>query len=201
MRWFNKKQTKERGTHHLPKIPKISELPHLPDDDLTNENRFPVLPDISNNDYAEDKFSQNTIKEAVSGGKEEEEFGDFLDEAEKETPTLPTLPKVEEIGNNPPVSLQENSSEEDHDYEEQLSAPIKEEKKVKEPIFIRIDKFEESLENFRKIKAQVTRIKKMLDNTKEIKQQEQKELESWEEKLKSVKKSIEKIDREIFSKI
>ncbi len=70
-----------------------------------------------------------------------------------------------------------------------------------EPVFIRIDKFEESLKTFENIKRQISDIETMLSDIKKIKEDEDVELTHWERETASVKEQIEKIDRDIFSKV
>jgi len=41
----------------------------------------------------------------------------------------------------------------------------------------------------------------MLRNIKHIKENEEKELKSWEEEIDTIKQQIEKVDKNIFSKI
>ena len=76
-------------------------------------------------------------------------------------------------------------------------------KRVKEiePIFIRLDKFEDSLHSFEKAKQQITEIEKMLRNIKRLKEEEEKELSMWETEVQTTKQQIEKIDQDIFSRV
>ena len=76
-------------------------------------------------------------------------------------------------------------------------------KKVKsaEPVFIRIDKFEESLKIFNEIKEKILEIEKMLNEINKIKGDEEKELEMWESEIRTMKIQIENVDKDIFSKI
>jgi len=78
-----------------------------------------------------------------------------------------------------------------------------EQKRVRtdEPIFIRIDKFEESLKVFEKVKEKISEIEHLLRETKELKEQEQLELSNWEQEIQKLKLQIEKVDEDIFSKI
>ena len=73
--------------------------------------------------------------------------------------------------------------------------------KDNEPVFIRIDKFEESLKIFEATKKQLIEIEKLLAHTKNIKDQEEKELQDWENDLRNIKARIEKIDKDLFSKL
>jgi len=83
-----------------------------------------------------------------------------------------------------------------------FSSPLHKEKYSKtEPIFIRIDKFEEGLKVFEKTKEKVIEIEKTLRDINKIKEAEEKELENWEEEIRDIKTHIEKVDQDIFSKI
>ena len=44
-------------------------------------------------------------------------------------------------------------------------------------------------------------MEKMLQDTKRIKEEEEKEMGYWEREMKIIKENIEDLDREIFSKI
>ncbi len=70
-----------------------------------------------------------------------------------------------------------------------------------EPIFIRIDTFEESLKIFESTKNRIFEIEKMLRDIKRLKEEEEKELEMWEQEIQNLKQQIEKVDQDIFSKV
>jgi hypothetical protein len=187
MGWFNKKDKKDEKKN-IPSLPELPKLPELPQDKIKNLEPLHQLPSFPNDSLGE-RFSQNTIKEAINGKKEDKSAFeiDDIEEPEEEmfqghskkiTEEIPSLEKI-------PREFKEAA------------------KKVKEaePIFIRIDKFEESLQIFKKIKKQISEIEKMLTDIKQIKEEEEKELETWEENIKIAKNQIEKIDKDIFSKI
>jgi len=177
MGWFNKKKKEEKKeTPSLAELPKLPELPKEKMKDLGSIHKLPSFP----NDSFGKKISQDTIKEAVTGKKEERDA--FEENKMKRHP--------EEMGELP------YEKEIPHEFQEAAQ-------KVKsaEPIFIRIDKFEEGLKIFDKIKSQITDIEKMLREIKEIKEKEEQELQNWESEIKKTKEQIEKIDKDIFSKI
>jgi len=60
---------------------------------------------------------------------------------------------------------------------------------------------QESSKTFDNIKTKVLEIDKLLKDIKKIREEEQEELNSWEEKIQSTKKQIEKIDKNLFSRI
>ena len=179
MGWFN--QNKGGEIPELPELPKISEFAYDRESEPLQQ-----LPSIPSNKLGQ-KFSQNIIKEAVSGEKEEED----ADEGLREFPRMmhpPIKPRTEEISERKPMpSLRE--------YESVIR------KEKAEPIFIRIDKFEESLKIFESTKNRIFEIEKMLRDIKRLKEEEEKELEMWEQEIPNLKQQIEKVDQDIFSKV
>jgi len=166
----------KQGSTELPK------LPELPKIEGSNDSLKPIhqLPSFPSNSLGEE-FSQNTIKEAVAGGKEgEEDF--YADDFEEEDQMMQKpLTRTQEI----PTGFEEAA------------------KKVRkaEPVFIRLDKFEESLHLFEKTKKQITEIETMLSDIKKTKEHEEKELAYWEKEMQSMKSQIERVDKDIFSKV
>ena len=189
---FNKKKKEEEkrmNSLELPELPELPDFDNGPKRDLTKSQfKLPNIPPSS----IGNKFSQNTIKEAVTGKKEDEEVFD-ADEFD-------------------------SLDEEDYENEEQmmqkpLQKPFREEiperrelqqirrSQRPEPFFIRLDKFEEALKIFEKTKGKITEIERMLRDIKGLKIKEEEELEHWEKEMQSIKNQIEKVDQEIFSKI
>jgi len=159
MSWFSKKEDEE-----APRLPELPSLPELPREE---ERILPQLPSLPSNSIGE-KFSQDTIKDAVQSKK-------IYDD-------------------------------EDDEEEEQISVPreFKEAAKIvrkKEPVFVRIDKFEESIDNFDKAKHKVSEIEKLLSHIKEIKEEEEEELQKWSEEVQLIKDMFENIDKELFSEL
>ena len=204
MSLFGKKEKKEEIKKNIPDVPRLPELPKLPELPSMNEfsyeeEHLPQLPTFPNNSLG-NKFSQNTIKEAISGKKEEE--GDFdAEDFQEEDKGMMQKP------------LKRNSMEDPGDYEESISTKSKSREipsnfamrnymtKKAEPVFIRIDKFEESMKIFQDIKSQIAEIENLIKTTKEIKSKEEEELASWETEIQTIKNQIEKVDQDIFSRI
>ena len=194
MGWFNKKD--EKGVPSLPELPRLPELPSMREDSFDNF-KIHQLPKFPTSSLGE-KFSQNTIKEAVAGKKEGEEVSEADDFAEDNMPMMqrplknpvPEFPRLEKIKGTP---FERRTNEISEDFETST-------KKI-EPVFIRIDKFEESLKIFDKTKDKISEIEKMLKHIKDVKENEERELASWENEIDMIKKQIEKVDKNIFSKI
>lgn len=71
----------------------------------------------------------------------------------------------------------------------------------KEPVFIRIDKFEEALKTFEKTKKEIAEIEKVLTDIAQVREDEDKELENWQNDLVKIKDQVAKVDQDIFSRI
>jgi hypothetical protein len=184
---FKKKKGVKKETSLLPDLPKLPELPELPRTD-EEEKQIHKLPSFPPNSLGT-KFSRNTIKEAVAGEKEGElSADDFLDEDEKRMMQEPARkPLTEEIGEEIPPRLKKLGAER--------------EKSITEPIFIRIDRFEEALKIFNETKKKISEIDRILEDVRKIKEKEDNELKIWENEIRYMKEQIEKVDKDIFSKI
>ncbi len=177
---FNKKK----------KVKKISmsenEVPQLPRLDLPKfKEPIHQLPQLPSNSVGE-RFSQNSIKESVAGGKEDE-----LEEEDFEQISSPlSAPRgiTEEISEPPAIRTPTRTTN------SRTKSP-------KEPIFVRIDKFEEGLEIFEKSRDKIHEMEKILQDIKKLKDEEQKEIEMWEQEISTMKSQIEKVDKDIFSRI
>ncbi len=209
---FSKKGKKEEAKKvsapsampELPELPKLPELPTM-NEFSYEEERLPQLPTFPNSTIG-NKFSQNTIKDAISGKKEEGGVNDAEDLQENTNGVM-----------QKPLQKTFKEEEDTDEYEESIlpasptltrSREVPKDYAVRgymtkkaEPVFIRIDKFEESMKVFQKIKGQISEIEDLIRTTKEIRAKEEEELTSWETELQEIKNQIEKVDQDIFSKI
>ncbi len=185
------KKKKKREEERIEKLPDLPELPKLPEFPKMRgefeEEPLKVphpLPSFPNNSFGE-KFSQNTIKEAVAGKKEGEGVFDADDFASEDEMQMMQKPRRLALSREVPKEFQEAAGR----------------VRKAEPVFIRLDKFEESMNIFERAKRQISEIEKILRDIKKIKEEEERELMFWEKELQEIKSQIEKIDSEIFSKI
>ena len=198
---FSKKKHGEK-TPSLPRLPELPTLPGLqnfPDSEDEYSKELHQLPSFPTSEFGE-KFSQDIIKNAVEGDEREN----------LEIPENPLIAKSIEMEpqiqkTNPPENFSENY---DLNMPAIPSSTMKQttpnyQKKIisAEPIFIRIDKFEESLKIFGESKEKIKEIENLLKETKELKLKEDKELSLWEIEIQELKKQIEHVDKDIFSKI
>jgi hypothetical protein len=192
MGWFSNDKKKKEGKKPLPrKLPDLPKLPHIPDvpelPKLESKDPLPQLPSLPDSGMG-NKFSQDMIKEAVTGEKEDGE-GDMADlGGEDDLPEFPSMPM-------PPTKP---LAREIAPPEFATAARVA---KKAEPVFVRLDKFEDSMQTFEKIKQKISEGEKMLRDIKKVKDAEEVELEDWEREVQALKKQIEKVDADIFSKI
>ena len=184
---FNKKKGVKKETSSLPDLPKLPKLPEPPrlDDEEKQIHKLPSFPSNS----LGTKFSRNTIKEAVAGGEEDELLADDFSDKDKmrlmQEPARKPLTKEIEEGTSSKLKKLESEIEES----------------ITEPVFIRIDRFEEALKIFNEMKSKVSEIDGVLEDIRKIKEKEDNELKIWENEVRSMKEQIEKVNKDIFSKI
>jgi len=194
MGWFDKKEemTQKEEIPSLPSLPRLPELPSFGKKYFANsEEQLHQLPSFPHNSLGE-KFSQNAIKEAVTGRKESEEVFDANESEFDDEDQMMREP------------LRKPLTKELLFQKKEIPEEFKEAARIvrnAEPIFIRIDKFEEGIKIFEKTKEKISEMDKLLKNIKKIKEEEELELDFWENEIQKLKGQIEKVDRDIFSKI
>ncbi len=219
MGWFKKEETKMpvKQKDSIPRLPELPKLPELEGFDsntrMSQDFTQPsMLPSFPRNDLG-NKFSQHTIKNAISGQEEddteidyERNMADF--EEKRMMPINFKKPLTRELEEDFPEEDEyametENSSQRYKPMARESSMPMIPFKKTikEEPIFIRLDKFEETVKTFEKAKHQINEIEEMLSDIRKLKEKEEAELASWEQEIQLLKRQVEKIDKEIFSKL
>ena len=185
MSLFHRKEKREdMKIPELPGLPELPKLPELTEGSEDSQSKIHQLPSFPNNSLG-DKFSQDTIKEAITGN-EEDDFEDIVDDFDSlEEPQKIQKPHIEKPIEPPKVHLK----------------PRREIVRETEPLFVRLDKFKESHEILDGVKEQMHEITHLLNETNSIKEREDKQLKEWETELQEIKNNIEKIDRDLFSKI
>lgn len=194
MGWFGKKKKKAEMSYSLPEMPKLPELPKI-GDDLSILPQLPSQHSDSFSDSLDEKFSQGIIKDAISGEEDGDEGGfeanEFFPESKERMMQKPPKYLAKEISTEKTRTLSEIKGQ----------GFIKTRTKESEPVFVRIDKFEESLEIFEKARKKISEIEKFLVEIKRVREKEETELQEWENEIQTIKKQFEKIDSNLFSKI
>jgi hypothetical protein len=180
MGWFNKKEK-------VPEIPPASRIPELPPLPETTEKHqdLPELPSF-NNVNAGEQFNNAIIKSAVQDSSEEKEVS------------------VEELPQNFnfPVPDEDDSATQVKKTLELSSPPTdKPISRQNEPIFVRIDKFQDAKKDFEEIKRKMKDIETILRKVKEVKTKEDAEITGWTDELEKVKARLSEIDENFFNKM
>lgn len=185
-----KKEEKEKGLDlpDLPELPNMSDSEDLDIGDVTTsqpyefpepEKQVKDLPTFPDSNFG-DSLSQEAVKSAIQPGKKL-----TMDVSEKpdimpETP----MPKPQDA----PMA-----------YETEL--PPSQDRRPKEPFYIRIDKFKFAIDGFEGVKEKIAEVEKYLRKIREQKRREDEEMEEWEKEIEAIKMRIEAIDNKIFSKL
>jgi len=207
MGFFKKKKEAwlEQDIPQLPELPEHSQIAFLPKSEIPDvpsglqkieTNALPMLP---NSDLG-DKFNQEAIKEAI--GKPEEKLSKSVEQIPGSVRHIPTSikhPLTREVEEKKTLEIPSVNYKRTQMPQEYLSPP--KQKKINEPVFIRLDKFRTTTETFDSIKEKVEEIENLLKKTREIKIQEEKELAEWEREIQIIKSRIDLIDRTIFDKL
>ncbi len=212
MNLFKKREAKkEMGEFpELPKLPKLPGLPELPDESEF-EKPLPKLPEYSINN-SDNEFSKNILKKAVAG-KKEEMFG--ADEFAREQ-MMPEHLEMKPSGFarlNPEAKFEKSERGREQnklEFPYKIEKPSRDlelrnwqESKTKKSgqVFIKIDKFEESLKIFELTKNKILEMERMLEDIKKLKEKEERELSYWMAEIQTIKNQTEKVERDIFSKL
>ncbi len=181
MNWFSKKKEE---------VPKLPDLPRLP----SLEMRAPEVHQFSNfpESRMNDSFAQSSIKEAVTGQKEV--MGDMSMPGRAEFGVASSARKswTQEIADRPlGLELPRNEEEEIESSMEEKAGPV----------FVRIDRFEEALRFFERTKEKVEEMDMLLRDIKKIKEDEQRELETWEQEIQAIRDQMDRVNKKLFSKV
>ena len=204
MGWFGADK-KENVSESLT-LPELPELPSISED--FNEGELHQLPVLPSTNFGE-RFSQNRIKEAITKEKDEDDFD--LPELPKERVLVPRpledAPAPEKIVSSEKISKFTKESDSPKEIFEDRREYIEKGKfssqksKKQDPVFVRIDKYQESLEVFEKTRAKLAEVEELFKRNKLIKEEEERQIEEWERQIQEIKEHIQKIDKEMFSKI
>ena len=203
MGWFKKEGEKpmvkeavvvaeSEDNYELPELPDIPELPEIPIMSSPKEKEKPQsLPIFPSNKLGE-QLSQRSIKDAVS----KRNNTTYSDMNLGMNPGF--MSNTQQYGQSMPIKTQQKIFP---NISEPPALRGKTKGKGEEPLFIRIDKFEESALKFNNVKEKLREAERMLSQVQQIKKHEESELATWESELRMLKTQIDEIDEDIFSKV
>lgn len=194
MSWFNKKkeQTQRQETPQLPELPELPELPKIQGAFQTNP--LSNLPSSKEFEPTESppqlKFNFPLTKE-ISSGKEEVERG--LNEQNEASESNGFYER--------PIGIKSKPRALELEPEPMQRLPKIEREKTTNPVFVRIDKYQEAVHAFQEIKSQLNEIENYLREVRSLKQREESELANWESQIESIKARLSQIDQGVFGKL
>jgi hypothetical protein len=225
MSWFN---NKKEGDNHFEKLPELPQLPELPEPTTlpSLKKDLPPPPIPGQNSQVQQMQQPPQLQGLDVQIQDLPDLPPPMTIQPKPLPQLPNLnsqPKTVSIPNKPITPMQKSN----FSYENAVVDEIKERSlpqidssprtveigysktqgysapatKKSEPIFIRLDKFESTVENFEEIKEKINEIEEVLQKTREIKAKEEEELSEWEKEIQIIKARLDSIDRNLLNKL
>ena len=188
----------------------LPDLPSLPDISTTNMSKINdipqknySLPSFPNSQLGE-RVSQNTIKDAVirSNSKNVTMLnipGQRTTQEISSSESMPNIPSIMSRLPEIPMGNVRPRSVELSDYDNRSN--IESRTRRTEPLFIKLDTFEKAISSFNEIKLRMNEIETLLRNIREVKVQEERELNDWENEIETVKSRLSQIDKDIFDKM
>ena len=208
MGWFSKKE-------EVPKIAPAPTLPELPKKaEETPKPNLPELPSFPNTPINKD-LNQEMVKSAVTDNLSPGENGVHVEiptdlHITEEVPggsTIPPKPPVTSPIPEPPKASAPIPKSPippvPHKEVLDLNAIKKDKPIVKplEPVYVRIDKFQSAQKNFEQVKDKIKEIESLLQKVKDVKSQEETELNGWTEDIEKIKARLAEVDSEVFSQL
>jgi len=197
MSWFSNKKENTKTT--LPELPDFQDSPESTNKILMQEgyseqeivpltnietSPLPPLPNFQNQEQIKPAIQkQNNQEMQISNFAPLPQLNDYEKTPVKPVILSPITPRIQ-----PPEKLNQEQS-------------YKSSSKKTEPIYIKLDKFETTVQTFEEIKDKIGEIEKLLVKTKEIKAEEEKELEEWEKEIHIIKSRLDSIDKTVFKDI
>jgi len=197
---FGKKKVGEQYTSQVPNAPpRLPELPDLPPlrsrlsefpqtEQKIELSPLPSFPATSTGDL----IARQAVKQAIRESEPQEsnmyEPADIKPRS-REVEEEPWTPPISQFANNYPSSYRAPASE------------VQEKPQNPKEVYIRIDKFQEALGNFQKIKSKLLEIENLLKDLREVKSKEEFELQSWEKEIQEAKAKLNEIDNSLFQRI
>jgi len=196
MAWF-KKQEKEAKKP----IKDLSELPELPPSsggismyDFSKnpaiKQELPPLPSFPTSSTGE-MISREAVKQAIR--EEPEDRKEFFTSSVKMPPQMTAEIEEESFESNPSFAAPSF---------EPAKIEVKERRpSSKEPVYVRLDKYQEALSNFQEIKDKILEIDSLLKEIKNVRIKEESELQGWEREINEAKSKLNQIDSFLFKRL
>ena len=77
-------------------------------------------------------------------------------------------------------------------------SPLTLEKREEKPVFVKIDKYRESMKSLDSIKSKLEEADNLLKTLTKLRQDEERELEDWQNTLNEIRQKLLKMDKDLF---
>ncbi|MEK6890991.1 MAG: hypothetical protein AABX03_02540 [Nanoarchaeota archaeon] len=204
----------------LPELPSLSDMPQFSQSSDSMNRKPSMLPSLPNSKSA-DEFNKTAIKETVSN------YDDYnIPESEKYPPIIQKPRAIEYdpysrqnpqnvnednmIPSQFPIQSKQNTFEMSEypkmkkGFQPQMPPQSQQnfsKLKRKEPLFVKLDKIENTISALNEIKLRISELDSLLRNIKEIKMKEEQELREWERELETIKTRLDQVDKDLFKDI
>lgn len=200
----SKKSSEEDKKDGLPTLPSLPDLPNSRNGKkpLEGSSKNTTLPSFPNSQFGE-KMNQNTVKDAVVDPRENKRMEIppvHSNPSKSRTPPSAMNPSIMSRPPMPPRKIQGRSKPRSLEMSDWSPPEVKNVKSA-EPLFIKLDTFEKAISSFNEIKLRVGEVETLLRNIRELKTQEDRELNDWENEIETIKARLEQIDHEIFERM
>lgn len=181
MQLFKKKKEDARGLFELPELPGFPEMREIKEALKPREEAIPPLPALPSAPQYPIQAQQLQRPDI----RKTEEIGSAFAQLTRE------IMPVQTIMSRPSYQRPEEINEEQ----------VQRGSKQREPIFVKIDKFNDALNNFEAIKQKISEIDSLLKKVKETRTKEQEEIDSWEREVEEIMSKVNNIDQKLFNKL
>ncbi|MEK6919239.1 MAG: hypothetical protein AABW73_04345 [Nanoarchaeota archaeon] len=179
---FSKKGDKNSEFDKLPELPQLPKS--ISSYGQTNNGQ---IGDQSGMSSSTNKWNIAAVKEAVRGSDESNNYAqDYSDLGEGSSGDREVIMGIGAPRTRPMNNFQQAPAA--------MSAR-------REPLFVRIDKFESSIRDFEDISIKIKRVEELITDIKELREREDREFSEWEKDLQIVKSRLDSIDRTLFSQL
>ncbi len=181
---FNReKGVRSENIPRLPSLPDISaydelpELPQLPPQNFQKKFEAQPLPSFPKNQFG-DSLGIQAIKSSINS----ENMGSFSSSDRRA------------------IEFPEKSILSNQDVQETLNQSSFS-SSGKEPVFVKLDRFQESVRKFHEIKEKVGKMEETLRDIRMTREKEENEMKNWETEVQLIKEKVKIIESSLFRKI
>ncbi len=162
---------------------KLPELPQLPKSVITPAQvQTSALPAMPRSESA-NRWSMQAVKDAVKSQDNYSDSNNYSDNNDISSGEREVNERVELM----PRSRSTYPTQQ---------APLR-----REPLFVRIDKFESALRDFDEISVKIRKIDDLISEIRTLREKEDREFSEWEKDLHTIRSRLDNIDRTLFSQL